>query len=199
MRINPKVGAGTSYHVITGGPKSKFGVYEDDIDKFISVAAQNDIHIVGLHQHIGSNLKKHDESLFLETLDYVASLLPKFSEVDTLNIGGGLGVAYKEGEQISDPEQLYEKVRVIMAKWESVLKKPIRIVVEPGRFIVADSGALLCTITATKKTPEKLFIGTDTGFTHLMRPALYGAYHDIINFMDDHQTRAKTTVCGNIC
>lgn len=97
MRINPKVGAGTSYHVITGGPKSKFGVYEDDIDEFIRIAQQNDIHIIGLHQHIGSNLKKHDEEVFLETLEYVCSLLPKFSEVSALNIGGGLGVSYKEG------------------------------------------------------------------------------------------------------
>lgn len=86
-----------------------------------------------------------------------------------------------------------------MAKWESVLKKSIKIVVEPGRFIVADSGALLCTITATKKTPEKIFFGTDTGFTHLIRPALYGSHHEIMNFMDDHKTRAKTTICGNIC
>lgn len=60
MRINPKIGAGTSYHVITGGPKSKFGVYEDDIEEFIKIASENDIHIIGLHQHIGSNLKKHD-------------------------------------------------------------------------------------------------------------------------------------------
>jgi diaminopimelate decarboxylase len=103
VRINPKVGAGTSYHVITGGPKSKFGVYEDDIDQFIQLAKDNDIHIKGLHQHIGSNLKKHDEEVFLETLDYVASLLPKFSEASYLNIGGGLGVAYKKTEQLSDP------------------------------------------------------------------------------------------------
>lgn len=61
VRINPKLGAGTSYHVITGGPKSKFGVYEDNIDEFIRIAKDNDIHIKGIHQHIGSNLKKKDQ------------------------------------------------------------------------------------------------------------------------------------------
>lgn len=96
MRINPKVGAGTSYHVITGGPKSKFGVYEDNIDEFIKVAKENNIHIKGVHQHIGSNLKKKDEEVFLDTLKYVASLLPKFEEIEVFNLGGGLGVAYQE-------------------------------------------------------------------------------------------------------
>lgn len=95
VRINPKLGAGTSYHVITGGPKSKFGVYEDNIDEFIKVAKDNNIRIKGIHQHIGSNLKKKDEEVFLETLGYVASLLPKFEEVDVINIGGGLGVVYQ--------------------------------------------------------------------------------------------------------
>lgn len=60
------------------------------------MAKENDIHIKGLHQHIGSNLKKHDEAVYLDTLDYVASLLPKFEEVESLNIGGGLGVIYRE-------------------------------------------------------------------------------------------------------
>lgn len=58
--MNPKLGAGTTYHVITGGPKSKFGIYEDKIDELIKVAKEYDIHIVGVHQHIGSNLKKKD-------------------------------------------------------------------------------------------------------------------------------------------
>ena len=111
VRINPKVGAGTSYHVITGGPKSKFGVYESDIDTFIGVAKENGIKIKGLHQHIGSNLKKHDEEVFLETLEYVASLLPKFEDVEVLNIGGGLGVSYKKEEELSNPEHLYSRVR----------------------------------------------------------------------------------------
>ena len=68
VRINPKLGAGTSSHVITGGPKSKFGVYENDLDEFIKVAEENNIHIKGIHQHIGSNLKKHDEEVYLETI-----------------------------------------------------------------------------------------------------------------------------------
>jgi diaminopimelate decarboxylase len=71
LRVNPKVGAGTSHHVITGGPKSKFGIYENDLLKAIKIAKENDIHIVGLHQHIGSNMKKHDEDIILQTMRYV--------------------------------------------------------------------------------------------------------------------------------
>jgi diaminopimelate decarboxylase len=75
LRINPKIGAGTSHHVITGGPKSKFGIYEDDLLKAIEVAKNNDIHIVGLHQHIGSNIKKGDEEIVLHTMRYTFELL----------------------------------------------------------------------------------------------------------------------------
>lgn len=58
LRVNPKIGAGSSYHVITGGPKSKFGIYETDLQKAAEIAKANDIHVIGLHQHIGSNMKK---------------------------------------------------------------------------------------------------------------------------------------------
>ena len=60
IRINPELGAGSSYHVITGGPKSKFGIYHHDLEEVLTVAQDEDIHIVGLHQHIGSNMKKKD-------------------------------------------------------------------------------------------------------------------------------------------
>ena len=79
------------------------------------------------------------------------------------------------------------------------MDRKIKIAVEPGRYLVADSGTLLCTVTATKTTPERTFIGTDTGFSHLMRPALYGAHHNIINLTNSSETRKKSTVCGNIC
>jgi diaminopimelate decarboxylase len=70
---------------------------------------------------------------------------------------------------------------------------------EPGRYIIADSSVLLCKVTATKKTPEKVFIGTDTGFNHLIRPALYGSHHDIINLTNPAPSRELATICGNIC
>jgi len=62
-------------------------------------------------------------------------------------------------------------------EWEKITGKSLRLSIEPGRFIVADSATLLCTITARKNTPEMTFYGTDTGFNHLIRPALYGAHH----------------------
>ena len=90
-------------------------------------------------------------------------------------------------------------MRKIIDKWEKVINKKIQVIVEPGRFIVADCGTLLCTVTAWKKTPEKTFLGTDTGFSQLIRPALYGAHHEIINFMSDEKPDKRATVCGNIC
>jgi diaminopimelate decarboxylase len=79
------------------------------------------------------------------------------------------------------------------------LGKTIKISVEPGRFIVADCSTLLCTITACKHTPERSFLGTDTGMNHLIRPALYGSHHEIVNLSNDKPATKKVTVCGNIC
>lgn len=98
IRINPELGAGSSYHVITGGPKSKFGIYHHDLEEVIKVAQQHDIHIVGLHQHIGSNMKKKDDATMLQAMQYTFDLVERFPEVSEVNIGGGLGVVYREGE-----------------------------------------------------------------------------------------------------
>lgn len=177
LRINPKVGAGTSHHVVTGGPKSKFGIYEDDLLKVREVAKESGIRIVGLHQHIGSNMKRADAPVLLQTMRYAFELLHLFEDVREINIGGGLGVAYRDDEKVSEPCELFTKVREFRDEFEKKLGREIGISVEPGRYIVADSSVLLCTVTASKKTPEKHFLGTDTGFNHLIRPALYGAYH----------------------
>ena len=87
--------------MITGGPKSKFGIYENDLHKAIEVAKENNIHIVGLHQHIGSNMKKADEEVILQTMRYTFELLEHFYEVKEINVGGGLGVAYRDSEEVS--------------------------------------------------------------------------------------------------
>lgn len=96
IRINPKIGAGSTHHVITGGPESKFGIYETDIKQVIKIVKENDIHIVGLHQHIGSNIKKNHEHIFLDTMRYTFDILHLFDQAKEINIGGGLGVAYKD-------------------------------------------------------------------------------------------------------
>ena len=75
----------------------------------------------------------------------------------------------------------------------------MQIWIEPGRFLVGDSGILLCEITARKQTSERIFYGTNTGFNHLIRPALYGSHHNIFNMAQDGRPTEKATVCGNIC
>jgi diaminopimelate decarboxylase len=108
---------------------------------------------------------------------YCFDLLPFFDEVKTINIGGGLGVAYKDNEEVTDPHTFCDSALRIRDEYAERLKREINICIEPGRYVVADSAVLLCTVTATKKTSLKKFIGTDTGFNHLIRPALYGSHH----------------------
>lgn len=96
VRVNPELGAGENYNVITGGPHSKFGIYYQYLDEVIQVASQHNIKIVGLHQHIGSNLKKADAEIFLKATEFIFKIASKFQDVRYINIGGGIGIKYKE-------------------------------------------------------------------------------------------------------
>ena len=78
-------------------------------------------------------------------------------------------------------------------------QKDLEVWIEPGRFLVGNSGVLLCKITAKKTTPEKNFYGTDTSFNHLLRPALYNSYHSITNLSNPNASKEDVTVCGNLC
>lgn len=95
IRINPDQGAGEHYMVITGGPDSKFGICSKDFEAVRETARKFDIKIIGLHQHIGSNLKAADKDIFLETTKYVFEVAKQFPDVKYINIGGGMGVKYR--------------------------------------------------------------------------------------------------------
>jgi diaminopimelate decarboxylase len=99
--------------VVTGGPKSKFGIYWYEIPEAIKIAKENDITIFGIHQHIGSNLKKKDENIFIDTVEYIFKKSKEFPDLKHINIGGGIGIQYKESETLMDIQSLYDRVRKI--------------------------------------------------------------------------------------
>jgi diaminopimelate decarboxylase len=99
-------------------------------------------------------MKKDDEGVILQTMRYTFELLEHFHEVREINIGGGLGVAYRDSEEVSDPVYLFQKVREIRDEFSKKYgNRQIDVSIEPGRYIVADSSVLLCRITSDKKTP----------------------------------------------
>jgi diaminopimelate decarboxylase len=193
VRLNLWLGAGHHEYVVTGGKQSKFGVPGDQLDRVVSIAARHNLRIVGLHQHIGSGFSSSSD--FGDALNLLVEASKLFPEVEFLNVGGGIGIPYRSDEPSFDLRSIDE--HLLEAK--NLARTGIEFWFEPGRFLVAESGALLVTVTAVKQTGDKVFAGTDSGFNHLVRPILYGAHHEVFNLTNPTGPLRRYDVAGNIC
>ncbi|CFX26408.1 Diaminopimelate decarboxylase, LysA [Syntrophomonas zehnderi OL-4] len=177
LRINPIIGAGHHEKVVTGGKKAKFGIAIEDLPKAQKIADSYDMTITGLNQHIGS--------LFLETEAYVAAaaqlldIAATLPTVQVVDFGGGMGIPYRHEEETRlDLHKLGQELDDLIATW--VEKHwPIMVRIEPGRYVVAECGIILGTVTAVKNNYNTYFVGCDIGFNTLIRPAMYDSYHEI--------------------
>lgn len=198
VRINPDVGGGHHGHVITGGPDSKFGIYFDKVDEIKKTAEKHGLKIAGIHQHIGSGILEEDK--FMLAMEVMLKAAKNFEGLEFVDFGGGLGIPYKPEQKRLDLKNLGNRVA---EKFENFCKeygKELMLFIEPGRYPVAEAGFLLCTVNTIKETPAHKFAGVDTGFNHLIRPAMYGSFHRIIVATNaESDKREKIVICGNIC
>lgn len=201
LRINPGIGAGHHDKVITGGKKAKFGIAIEDLNMAQEIAANYDMTITGLNHHIGS--------LFLESKAYVQAaaaileLAANLPSVEMVDLGGGFGIPYRHGiEPRLDLAALGNELDHLIQDWVAS-HRSINIRTEPGRYVAAECGALLGTVTAVKENYNTFFVGTDIGFNNLVRPVMYDSYHEIsIVPQEDrpYQEYAKPVyVVGQIC
>jgi diaminopimelate decarboxylase len=126
-------------------------------------------------------------------------LVPDFPSLRTLNVGGGLGVPYRRDEPEFDLSTYAAGLRDVLSAAESAAERELELWVEPGRFLVAQAGTLVARVTCRKETAGHVYVGLDTGMNHLLRPALYGAYHPIRNLSDPTGPIEFVDVVGNIC
>jgi len=204
VRLNLWVGAGHHRHVVTGGEHSKFGMGGDHLETILETAEKSSVRIVGIHQHIGSGFQSADQ--YLEAIDLLLEAAENFPDVRFVNVGGGVGIPYRETDQIFDLETvsagLRERLKAPMQHdRENAEGKrgKLECWFEPGRYLVAESGTLLVRATAVKDLGRRTFVGTDSGFNHLLRPILYGAYHEIYNLSNPDGPLHPYEVAGNIC
>ncbi len=176
LRINPDVEPKTHKYITTGKLTNKFGIDFKSAKQIILLAqAFSHLKVSGLHIHIGSQITKSEP--YVAALKKVTAFIEELKEegisLKYLNIGGGLGIIYdKETPQTAQR---------FSAKVLPLLKKTgLKIIMEPGRFIVGNSGILVAKVLYIKNTPKKKFIIVDTGMNDLIRPALYEAYHAIL-------------------
>jgi bifunctional diaminopimelate decarboxylase / aspartate kinase len=193
LRIDPGRGEGHHKHVKTAGRGSKFGIDLEAIDRTRERLLELDCKVIGLHCHAGSGIR--DVKPWLRNARVLSSLIPKFPHTRFMDLGGGFGVPERPGEASLDLSRLKDGLAEIREQYPD-----LEIWLEPGRFIVAQAGALLTRVTQIKTKGEQTFIGVDAGMNSLIRPALYGAYHTIVNLSRLHEERTvQADIVGPIC
>ncbi|TVR16072.1 MAG: diaminopimelate decarboxylase [Planctomycetota bacterium] len=198
VRFNPDVGASEHAHTLTAGPLTKFGVHHSQIDQVLAIEAQYDIQVVGCHMHIGSNVL--DAQHFAQAMRVILSVAKALPNLRWLDVGGGLGVPYHGDQQPIDLSAVGAAATAMMQELEAHHGRSIQLRLEPGRFLVAEAGTLLTTVTTIKTNPDgRCFVGCDSGFNHLLRPTMYGSYHPISNISAPDAPEQTVDVVGNIC
>jgi diaminopimelate decarboxylase len=204
VRINPNLGAGHHQHVITAGKTSKFGVHEEAALKAYKLAKIAGVKSFGMHMHIGSGIM--DASSITSAMKRLLDLAKNVHEntginFDFLNFGGGIGVPYRPEEKEVDLELFSDKlVGLFKEKSEEYSLGEPEFWLEPGRYLVAETGILLTRVNTIKRTPFRIFAGVDAGFNTLIRPAMYGSYHHIlvVNKLN-HPLTEEYDVVGPLC
>jgi diaminopimelate decarboxylase/aspartate kinase len=193
LRLDLGYGRGHHDKVVTGGSASKFGLPLSDVAEFRRRARELDLRIVGLHAHLGSGIR--EVAHFRETYAELTSLAEQFPDCVRLNLGGGLGVPSRPEEAPLDLAAVDTALAEIKA-----LYPQYRVWMEPGRYVIAEAGVLLARVTQVKRKGSRLYVGIDAGMNSLIRPALYEAWHEIVNLSRlGQKPDALCTVVGPIC
>ncbi|HBT76891.1 MAG TPA: diaminopimelate decarboxylase [Planctomycetaceae bacterium] len=183
LRINPGFGHGHSRKTNTGGDLSKHGIWYDQLHQAMERALRYDMRIVGLHMHIGSGTDLEHLSQVAEAM--VESARQVGTTLETISCGGGLPIPYRDNEERIDLLQYRALWRDAQAVLAREFRHPVRLEIEPGRYLVAESGSLVTEIRAVKTQGGNLFYLVDAGFNNLARPIMYGAYHPITILVAD--------------
>lgn len=198
LRINPEVDANTHHHITTGKKENKFGINLDQIDKVLDKLEELDaIELIGLHFHIGSQLTDLQpfQALCFRVNELQENLAKRKIRVKHINFGGGLGIDYDHPDDHSIPD--FKEYFAVFNKHFPVYADQ-EIHFEPGRSIVGQCGSLISKVLYVKEGSVKNFVILDAGFTELIRPALYEAYHKIENISSEEPNETYDVV-GPIC
>ncbi len=193
IRLDPGHGRGHHEHVQTAGTHSKFGIPRFELDELSSLIERAGARVVGIHAHSGSGILEADNWRWVAA--ELIKAARRFPDVKALDLGGGLGVPERPGDRPLDLAQVDETladIRKACPEYELWL--------EPGRYLVAQAGVLLTHVTQVKGKGHMRYVGVGTGMNSLIRPALYGAYHEIVNLSRlDEPATDTVTVVGPIC
>ncbi|RFM29511.1 diaminopimelate decarboxylase [Deminuibacter soli] len=197
IRLRPNIMAGGNLKISTGHDKSKFGIPVDQIDKVLTLVEKHDLYIHNLHIHTGSEIK--DVEVFVKGIQVLFDIIPRFKELDSIDLGGGFKVPYKEGDPETDITLLAQKVKEAFAAHPNPNGRPLQVWFEPGKFLVSGAGYFITEVNVLKETATTTFASVNSGFNHLIRPMFYDAYHHIQNISNPAGELKSYSIVGNIC
>ena len=204
FRINPGVDPHTIHQINTGIAESKFGLHLQGglaFKAYEKAQAMPEIKIEGAHCHIGSQITEAEGYLLTarKMLGLVKELKDKLGlKLGFLDLGGGIGIPYEDGQKVMSPEELAQALQPIWMSGVAAAGYEPTLWLEPGRFFVGGSGTLLVRVNTVKETPLKTFVNVDAGFNTLMRPAMYKAFHRV-RVIGRSKDPVLVDIAGDVC
>ena len=202
LRVNPGFGHGHSQKTNTGGENSKHGIWHSDLPAALAVMQRYGLRLVGIHMHIGSgvdygHLEQVCGAMVRQVVDFGQDL-------EAISAGGGLSIPYRYGEEAINTDHYYGLWNAAREQVAKHLGHPVKLEIEPGRFLVAESGVLVAQVRSVKSMGRRRFVLIDAGFNDLMRPAMYGSYHHISALAGDGRSldaepAVECVVAGPLC
>ncbi|RNL95081.1 diaminopimelate decarboxylase [Sinomicrobium pectinilyticum] len=197
IRINPHVMAGGNTNISVGHIDSKFGISIHQMPHLLRIVENTKMHINGIHMHTGSDIL--DIEVFLYASEILFETAKQFKNLEFIDFGSGFKVPYKEGDIETNIEELGKKLTRRFNDFCKEYGKDLTLAFEPGKFLVSKAGYFLAKVNVVKQTTSTVFASIDTGFNHLIRPMLYGAYHEIVNISNPEGRDRFYSVVGYIC
>lgn len=197
IRINPHVMAGGNSKISVGHIDSKFGISIHQIPHLLRIVELTKMRINGVHMHTGSDIL--DIEVFLYASEILFETAKNFKDLEFIDFGSGFKVPYREGDIETNIEELGEKLSARFNAFCDDYGRELTLAFEPGKFLVSEAGYFLARVNVVKQTTSTVFAGVDSGFNHLLRPMLYGAYHDIVNLSNPGGRPRFYSVVGYIC
>lgn len=179
VRINPGLGSGSSNRTNVGGPSSSFGIWHEYLNHIYDIANKYNLKITGMHTHIGSG---SDPEVWLHCAHLALETAAKMPEVTRISLGGGYKVARMPDEKTADLHKIGERILPAFYDFEKKYERKLHLEIEPGTYLVATVGSLICTVIDVVDTGPSgyRFIKINSGMTENIRPAMYGALHPLI-------------------
>lgn len=204
IRLRPNIMAGGNIKISTGHESSKFGIPVSQVDQIERLQKDHNLHVRALHIHTGSDIQ--DANVFVQGIEVLFELIPHFTELEVIDLGGGFKVPYKPGDKDVDMPLLAKKIKETFDNHpfagnpaKSGTSKKFQLWFEPGKFLVSEAGYLIAQVTVLKDTGAIEFAAVNSGLNHLIRPMMYDAYHHIENISNPGGMKKVYTVTGNIC